>query len=221
MTRRATRVAVLVSGEGSNLQALIDAARAGGLGADIVVAISNRQRARGLDRARAAGIDARHVAPVRGAERTAFDSALAAELAAHEPDLIVLAGFMRILGAPFIDRFAGQMLNIHPSLLPAYPGLDTHQRVLLAGERWHGATVHFVTADLDAGPAVLQYRLPVKRDDTIESLARRVHVGEHLILPRAVAWFAAGRLRLADGSVMLDGQPLQAPVLVNEEGDLK
>ena len=221
MTRPATRVAALISGEGSNLQALIDAARAGRLGAEIVVVISNLAEARGLERARAAGIGTRHVAAVRGAERAAYDSALAAELAAHEPDLIVLAGFMRILGTPFVDRFAGRMLNIHPSLLPAYTGLDTHRRVLEARERWHGATVHFVTAALDAGPAVLQYRLPVHGDDTVESLARRVHVGEHLILPRAVAWFAAGRLRLAGGSVMLDGQPLQAPVLVNEEGELQ
>jgi phosphoribosylglycinamide formyltransferase-1 len=221
MTRPATRVAVLISGEGSNLQALIDAARGGRLGAEIVVAISNRKEARGLDRARAAGIATRHMAAVRGEERAAYDSALAAELVLHEPDLLVLAGFMRILGAAFIDRFAGRMLNIHPSLLPAYPGLDTHRRVLEGGERWHGATVHFVTTDLDAGPAVLQYRLPVHGHDTVESLARRVHVGEHLILPRAVSWFAAGRLRLAAGSVMLDGQSLHAPVLVDEEGELK
>jgi phosphoribosylglycinamide formyltransferase-1 len=109
------------------------------------------------------------------------------------------------------------MLNIHPSLLPAFPGLDTHRRVLEAGERRHGATVHFVTADLDAGPAILQYRLAVRAGDTAESLAQRVHVGEHIILPRAVSWFAAGRLRLANGSVMLDGQPLSAPIAVDEE----
>jgi phosphoribosylglycinamide formyltransferase-1 len=125
---------------------------------------------------------------------------------------------MRILSPPFIERFAGRVLNIHPSLLPNYPGLDTHRRVLEAQEAWHGATVHFVTAELDAGPAILQYRLRVRAGDTTESLAQRVHVGEHLILPRAVSWFAAGRLRLAAGSVMLDGQALQEPVSVDEEG---
>jgi phosphoribosylglycinamide formyltransferase-1 len=217
MTRPTTRVAVLISGEGSNLQALIDAARAGRLGAQIVAVISNRSAARGLDRARAAGIPARHVGAVRGQERAAYDATLAAELAVHGPDLVVLAGFMRVLGTELVASFAGRMLNIHPSLLPAFPGLDTHRRVLEAGERRHGATVHFVTADLDAGPAILQYRLAVRAGDTAESLAQRVHVGEHIILPRAVSWFAAGRLRLANGSVMLDGQPLSAPIAVDEE----
>ena len=129
-----------------------------------------------------------------------------------------MAGFMRILSPPFIERFAGRMLNIHPSLLPKYPGLDTHRRVLEAQDPWHGATVHFVTAELDAGPAIVQYRLRVRAGDTTESLAQRVHIGEHLILPRAVSWFAAGRLRLAAGSVMLDGRALQEPVSVDEEG---
>ncbi len=218
MTRPATRVAVLISGEGSNLQALIDAARAAQLGAEIVAVVSNRAAARGLERARAAGIAAFHLPASRGQDRADYDAALAALLAPHDPGLLVLAGFMRILSPPFIERFAGRVLNIHPSLLPKYPGLDTHRRVLEAQELWHGATVHFVTAELDAGPAILQYRLPVRAGDTTESLAQRVHVGEHLILPRAVAWFAAGRLRLAAGSVMLDGRALQGPVSVDEEG---
>jgi phosphoribosylglycinamide formyltransferase-1 len=218
MTGSATRVAVLISGEGSNLQALIDTARLGQLGASIVAVVSNRAAGRGLERARSAGIDALHVGAMRGQERANYDATLAAALADYRPDLIVLAGFMRILGVAFIDRFAGRMLNIHPSLLPDYPGLDTHRRVLEAGERWHGATVHFVTADLDAGPAVLQYRMPVHTGDTVESLAQRVHVGEHLILPRAVSWFAAGRLRLERGSVMLDGRPRVGPVVVDAEG---
>jgi phosphoribosylglycinamide formyltransferase-1 len=218
MTRPATRVAVLISGEGSNLQALIDAARAARLGAELVAVVSNRGAARGLERARAAGIDALCLPAARGQDRAGYDAALAALLAPHAPDLLVLAGFMRILSPPFIERFAGRVLNIHPSLLPNYPGLDTHRRVLEAQEAWHGATVHFVTAELDAGPAILQYRLRVRAGDTTESLAQRVHVGEHLILPRAVSWFAAGRLRLAAGSVMLDGQALQEPVSVDEEG---
>jgi phosphoribosylglycinamide formyltransferase-1 len=113
------------------------------------------------------------------------------------------------------------MLNIHPALLPSFPGLDTHRRVLQAGERWHGATVHFVTAQLDAGPAVIQYRLAVRTGDTAETLAQRVHVGEHIILPRAVSWFAAGRLRLAGTSVMLDGRALRQPVAIDEEGELE
>jgi phosphoribosylglycinamide formyltransferase-1 len=218
MLPTATRVAVLISGEGSNLQALIDAERANVLGARIVAVVSNRAAARGLERARSAGIEALHVPAVAGQARAEYDATLAGVLAPHQPDLIVLAGFMRVLGPAFVAAYAGRMLNIHPSLLPSFPGLDTHARVLQAGERWHGATVHFVTAELDAGPAVLQYRLPVRAGDTAESLARRVHVGEHIILPRAVTWVAAGRLRLAGGSVMLDGRVLERPVAIDEEG---
>jgi phosphoribosylglycinamide formyltransferase 1 len=217
MTRPATRVAVLISGEGSNLQALIDAAGAARLGAEIVAVVSNRGAARGLERARAAGITALHLPAGRGQERAEYDAALAALLAPHDPELLVLAGFMRILSPTFIDRFAGRMLNIHPSLLPKYPGLDTHRRVLEAQDPWHGATVHFVTSELDLGPAVIQYRLRVRAGDTTESLAQRVHVGEHIILPRAVSWFAAGRLRLAASSVMLDGRALLTPVSIDEE----
>ena len=217
MTRSPPRIAVLISGEGTNLQALIDAARDGLLGADIAVVISNRSSARGLERARAAGIAARHLGAVRGEDREAYDSRLTSEIAGHGAELVVLAGFMRILSATFVTAFASRALNIHPSLLPAYPGLDTHRRVLEARERWHGATVHFVTAELDAGPAVLQYRIAVRDGDTTESLAQRVHVGEHIILPRAVAWLAAGRLSLQGGCVMLDSRPLKAPVVVDEE----
>jgi phosphoribosylglycinamide formyltransferase-1 len=179
--------------------------------------ISNRGSARGLDRARAAKIPARHLAAAKGQEREAYDTTLAAEIAAHGAELVVLAGFMRILSARFVDTFAGRILNVHPSLLPAYPGLDTHRRVLDAGEQWHGATVHFVTAELDAGPAVIQYRLAVQRGDTTESLAQRVHVGEHIILPRATAWLAAARLSLSNGCVMLDGRALTKPVVVDQE----
>jgi phosphoribosylglycinamide formyltransferase-1 len=219
MTRLGMRVAVLISGEGSNLQALIDAATGGRLGAEIVAVVSNRGAARGLERARTAGIAALHLPAVRGQDRADYDAALAARLAAYDPELLVLAGFMRILSPQFVEQFAGRMLNIHPSLLPKHPGLDTHRRVLEARDRWHGATVHFVTTELDAGPAIVQYRLRVRAGDTTESLAQRVHVGEHIILPRAVTWFAAGRLRLAAGSVMLDGRALQEPVSIHEEGE--
>jgi len=221
MTRPATRVAVLISGEGSNLQALIDAAQAGQLGASIVSVVSNRGAARGLDRARAAGIEALHLAPKRGQERADYDAALARLLAPRDPDLVVLAGFMRILSPPFVALYAGRMLNLHPSLLPKYPGLDTHRRVLEGGDEWHGATVHFVTDELDGGPPIVQYRLRVEAGDTADSLAQRVHKGEHIILPRAVSWFSAGRLRLAGRSVMLDGRALPAPIFVDEGGALE
>lgn len=217
MPRSATRLAVLISGEGSNLQALIDAQRAGSLGGRIAVVVSNKGGARGLERARNAGIEGLHVPAVRGQPRAEYDAALAAALAPHAPDLIVLAGFMRVLGPELVAAFEGRILNIHPSLLPKFPGLDTHARVLEAGERWHGATVHFVTAELDAGPAIIQYRLPIRADDTPESLQQRVHVGEHIILPRAVNWFATGRLSLSGGSVMLDGRALLEPVSIDEE----
>jgi phosphoribosylglycinamide formyltransferase 1 len=211
------RIAVLVSGEGSNLQALIDATRAQKIAGEIVVVVSNRGVARGLERAKSAGIPAVHLPAQRGAERGVYDQALLAELAKHAPDLVVLAGFMRIFTPELVASFAGRMLNIHPSLLPKYPGLDTHRRVLDGGDRTHGATVHFVTADLDAGPAVIQYRIGVRSNDTAESLAERVHAGEHIILPRAVDWFATGRLRLEAEAVMLDGQHLRQPVIL--EGD--
>jgi phosphoribosylglycinamide formyltransferase-1 len=216
MTTSRPRAAVLVSGEGSNLQALIDTAAAGALEAAIVCVVSNRAAARGLDRAKKAGIAALHVGATKGEAREQYDARLAEALRPHRPDFLVLAGFMRIFSAGFVERFAGRMLNIHPSLLPAYPGLDTHRRVLEAGDAWHGATVHFVTAQLDAGPAIVQYRLRVHPDDTAETLAARVHTGEHLILPKAVAWLASGRLRLVDSSVMLDGRPLQQPLSIEE-----
>jgi phosphoribosylglycinamide formyltransferase-1 len=216
LSRAAPRIAVLISGEGGNLQALLDAARTGTLGAQVAVVVSNRAAARGLVRARDAGVPARHLGG-KDVTREAYDEALSALLAEYAPELLVLAGFMRILSPGFVARFEGRMLNIHPSLLPKYPGLDTHRRVLEAGERWHGATVHFVTVDLDAGPAVLQYRLPVRADDTAESLAARVHVGEHFILPRAVEWFVGDRLRLENGSVMLDDRRLSQPVIMEED----
>jgi phosphoribosylglycinamide formyltransferase-1 len=215
--RAPCRIAVLISGEGSNLQALIDATRARRIAGEIVVVVSNRGAARGLERARDAGIAAVHLPAQRGAERAVYDRVLAAELARHAPDLVVLAGFMRIFTPELVAQFAGRMLNVHPSLLPRYPGLDTHRQVIENREHSHGASVHFVTADLDAGPTVIQYRIGVRADDTPETLAQRVHVGEHIILPRAVDWFATGRLRLAAEAVMLDGQPLPQPIVL--EGD--
>jgi phosphoribosylglycinamide formyltransferase-1 len=210
-------VVVLISGEGTNLQALIDAAQRGRLEARIAATISDRLDARGLERARRAGVEAIHIGRGEFADREAFEQALADAIEAHEPAAVVLAGFMRVLGAGLVKRFEGRMLNLHPSLLPRHPGLDTHRRVLEAKDREHGATVHFVTEELDAGPAVIQYRLPVRQEDTLETLAARVHRGEHVILPRAAGWLASGRLALAGGRVVLDGERLARPVVLEEE----
>jgi len=211
------RVAVLISGEGTNLQALIDAVAARRIAGEIAVVVSNRAAARGLERARAAGIPAECVPARRGIERAAYDRALAEVLHRYAPDLVVLAGFMRILTGELVTRFAGRMLNLHPSLLPKYPGLDTHRLVLENRDRVHGATVHFVTGELDAGPRVIQYRIAVRQGETIDSLVARVHAGEYVILPRAVDWFVTGRLRLDGEAVMLDGARLSEPVIVEGE----
>lgn len=214
MTRaRTPTIAVLISGRGTNLQALIDAAAAGRLPARVAAVYSDRRDAPGLARAERAGIEAVRL-DGGGTGRARWEAPLAAALEATKPDLIVLAGFMRILGPGITARWGDRLLNIHPSLLPAYRGLDTHARVLAAGERWHGATVHFVTAELDAGPAVIAYRIRVRADDTAETLAARVHAGEHEILPRAAEWFVTGRLRLEGGRVMLDGEMLEQPVVM-------
>jgi phosphoribosylglycinamide formyltransferase-1 len=209
------RVAVLVSGEGTNLQALIDAARAGHLHADICGVISDRAGARGLERARAAGISAHSVEVARTSQPN-YDAALRDALQGLAPDMVVLAGYMRILSRACVADFADRTVNLHPSLLPRHKGTDTHARVLAAGDAEHGATVHFVTADLDAGPRVLQYRLRVSSSDTAETLSARVHRGEHIILPTAVEWFCSGRLRLIDGAVMLDDTLLRQPVIIEE-----
>lgn len=208
-------IAVLVSGRGTNLQALIDAIAAGRLEARIGAVYSDRRDAAGLARAERAGIEAVHL-DGGGAGRARWEAPLAQALHRTQPDLVILAGFMQILGRDLAARWSPRMLNIHPSLLPAYRGLDTHARVLAAGERRHGATVHFVTPELDAGPRVIQYRLAVRDDDTADTLAERVHAGEYEILTRAATWFVTGRLRLEAGRVMLDGQPLDEPVVVEE-----
>lgn len=206
-------VAVLISGGGSNLQALIDAQRAGDLPIDIRGVISNRTDAYGLTRATQAGIPTRVLSHKDFPTRAAYDQALSALLEEADPGLVVLAGFMRILTPDFVAGFHGRMFNIHPSLLPKYPGLHTHQRALDAGDTEHGATVHFVTDELDGGPPVLQARVPVLPGDDAERLAARVLAQEHRIYPLAVRWFATGRLRLDDaGRVLLDGRALTAPV---------
>ena len=212
------RCTVLASGGGTNLQALLDQQAAGALGAEITAVLSDQPGAGALERARAAGVPAQAVAPGDHANRDAFDRALADAVAAHEPDLVVLAGFMRILGAPFVERFAGRTLNIHPSLLPAFRGLHTHRKALEAGCRLHGTTVHFVTADLDAGPIVAQAAVRVHPDDTPDSLRARVQAREHRLLPQAVRWFAEGRLEVEGNRVRVrdHGEPeghLDGPAL--------
>ncbi len=189
------RVVVLISGQGRNLQALIEAQQKNILGATIVAVISNRADAQGLERAHAASIPAEVVPHVAYAERAEFDQALAQAIERYAPDLIVMAGFMRVVGLDFIHRFRGRMINIHPSLLPKYPGLNTHQRALEAGDAEHGATVHFVTEELDGGPALIQGRLRVQAQDTVQSLAERVMLEiETKIYPQAIAWLARGVL---------------------------
>ena len=203
-------VVVLLSGTGSNLQALIDSTRTGESPVRIRAVISNRADAYGLQRARDAGIDTAVLDHKAFDGREAFDTALVELIDGFAPQLVVLAGFMRILSAGFVRHYQGRLLNIHPSLLPKYKGLHTHQRALEAGDTEHGCSVHFVTEELDGGPLVVQAVIPVVSDDTPERLAQRVHSQEHLIYPLAVRWFAEGRLRLGEHGALLDGQPLAA-----------
>ena len=203
-------VVVLISGSGSNLQALIDSVAHDGNPARIAAVICNSAGVNGLERAKQAGITTELLDHKQFDGREAFDAALIQAIDAHQPDLVVLAGFMRILTPGFVQHYAGRLLNIHPSLLPKHKGLHTHQRAIEAGDSEHGCSVHFVTEELDGGPLVVQAVLPVMADDTAESLARRVHQQEHQIYPLAVRWFAEGRLRLGAQGAMLDGLPLPA-----------
>lgn len=195
------RVVVLLSGRGSNFQAIVEAR----LPIDIVAVVSNRPQAAGLNYAREHGLTAIALDHPAHADRAAFDALLADEIERHQPDLVVLAGYMRILSPAFIARFEGRLLNIHPSLLPMFPGLKTHERALAEGVKIHGCTVHFVTAQLDHGPIVIQAAVPVRADDTPTTLAARVLAQEHRIYPQAIRWFAEGRLIKQQGCVNLQG----------------
>lgn len=206
------RIVVLISGSGSNLQALIDACTAGAIQGSIVAAISNRPQVYGLERARLAGIETQTLDHKNFADRAEFDQALMELIDSYQPDAVVLAGFMRILTANFVQHYSGKMLNIHPSLLPAYKGVHTHQRALDDQVKLHGATVHFVTAELDAGAVILQAEVPVLEGDTAEILAARVLIEEHKIYPQVLGWFCAERLTFQDGHAWLDGQRLLAPL---------
>lgn len=220
MTARAAappRVVVLVSGSGTNLQAMIDAVGRGELPVELAGVVSDRPGVRALERARAAGIGAWTVDYRASADREAFARELGDLLGRLAPGIVVLAGFMRILPAGLVGHYLGRMLNVHPSLLPKYPGLDTYGRVLAAGDAWHGSTVHFVTPELDAGPAIIQYRVRIGPGDTAETLRARVQRGEYLVYPRALGWLATGRLAWREGGAWLDGARLAAPVLVPED----
>ena len=202
---------VLISGHGSNLQAILDRIAAGSLPAEVRAVISDRADAPGLERARKAGVTTAVLAPGAQPDREAYDAALTEAVARHSPGLVVLAGFMRILGHGFVDRFTGRLINIHPSLLPKHRGLHTHRRVLEAHERLHGCSVHFVTEELDGGAVIAQAEVPVRPDDTEMTLRARVQRREHHLYPEVIGWFAAGRVQLAGGQVRFDGTPLAMP----------
>lgn len=206
------RFAVLASGNGSNLQAMIDAAQQGRIQAELVGVISNMPDAYALQRAKDAGIRTQVVDHCQFTDRDTFESEMMAVLLNWQVDVIVLAGFMRVLTANFVNRFSGQLINIHPSLLPAYKGLNTHQRVLNTGDRFHGCTVHFVTAELDSGAAIAQSVIPVLPQDNVQTLKARVQALEHELYPRIIGWIAAGRVALLGNQAYLDGQPLTEPV---------
>ncbi len=208
--------AVLVSGSGTNLQAIIDQVQKGHLRIRLAAVLSDVPDAYGLERARAAGIPTVTVNYRDFPDRPAAEQALGRALAAVDPEIVVLAGFMRILPDAIVESYQGCMLNVHPSLLPKFRGLHTYERVLAAGDAWHGTTVHFVVRELDAGPAILQYRVAVRPGEDADSLRARVQAGEYLVYPQAIGWLASGRLALRDGGAWLDGTPLAAPVQVDE-----
>jgi len=205
-------VVVLISGNGSNLQAMIDGVRAGTLPIEVRAVISNRPGVYGLERAREAGIPAIVVDHKDFPNRRVFDEALQTHIDEFSPGLVVLAGFMRILTPEFIRHYAGRMFNIHPSLLPEFTGLNTHQRVLDAGREEHGVSVHFVTADLDGGPVVARSRVEVTPTDSADSLTRKIRLKEHRLYPAVIAMYAQGRLNAKGPVVSLDGKPLAGPI---------
>lgn len=208
------RIVILISGRGSNMEALIRARDAGNLPVEIAAVLSNKADAKGLETAAKAGIATGVLDHKAFASREDFDTALAQMIDGYQPDLVVLAGFMRILSAGFVRHYEGRLLNIHPSLLPAFTGLHTHQRALDEGVRLHGCTVHFVTAELDHGPIVAQAAVPVCDGDDEASLSARVLTQEHRLYPLAVRWFAEDRLSIVDGKVRLTGGQDTTPALI-------
>lgn len=214
------RIAVLASGRGSNLQAIIDAIAAGRLDASVVGVFSDRLRAPVLERAAHAGISAVSVQPRRFPDRPLYEAALFSRIDATRPDVIVCAGYMRLLGPAVVAAHAGRIINIHPSLLPAYKGLHTHQQALDAAAGEHGASIHFVTAELDGGPVIAQARVPVMPADDVETLAARVLQREHPLLVATLQWFAARRISLRSGVVEVDDRGLRAPLQLDSDNHL-
>jgi phosphoribosylglycinamide formyltransferase-1 len=213
-----SRIAVLASGRGSNLQAILDAIAAGTLDAEVVAVLSDKPDASALHKVAPAQRWAR--SPKEFADRAAFDAALGEALAAFAPDWVVCAGYMRILGEAFVQRFAGRLVNIHPSLLPLYKGLHTHARALEAGDAEAGASVHFVVPELDAGTVLAQARVPVLPGDSVEQLAQRVLAVEHPLLIASLQWLVAGRVAERDGQLVVDGHPLFSPMRLDCAGQL-
>ena len=204
------RLAVLISGPGSNLQAIVDAIDAGELPARISLVLSNKAGAAGLARAERAGVPAQAIDHRGFPDRASFDQAMIERIDAHGADTVVLAGFMRILSPGFVRHYQGRLINIHPSLLPKYPGLNTHARALEAGDREHGCSLHFVTDELDGGPLIAQARFPVAANDTAETLSEKVQAREHRLYPQVLRWRAQQRLQMTDQGVELDGERLPA-----------
>jgi len=217
-SRQRLPAVILLSGRGSNMRVIAEQASTGSLAIEVRAVMSDRPDAAGLETARQLGIDAAVIAPRPGSERSAYDRELAAAIRERQPGLVVLAGFMRVLSPGFVAEFLGRLLNIHPSLLPKYRGLHTHARVLAAREAEHGASVHFVTPELDAGPVVIQGRVPILPGDDEKTLAARVQRVEHRIYPEAISWIAGGRLDWNGGHVLFDGAPLTAPRLIDDTG---
>ncbi len=214
------RLVILISGRGSNMNAILDAVGDGKIDGEVMAVISNRPDAAGLALATDRGIATTAIDHRAYSDRDAFENALTAAIDAHAPDLIVLAGFMRILSGAFVDRYTGRMINIHPSLLPTYPGLDTHNRALADGVRIHGCTVHFVTGDVDHGPIIAQAAVPVRNDDDAEVLAARVLEAEHRTLVAAVGWYCAGRLVIDRARVRVKNEHADLPPQIVPAPDL-
>ena len=211
------RAAVLLSGTGSNFQSILNRVSSGRLDVEVAAALSDRPDARGLQRARAAGVPAAGLAPCDYPDKRAWWDAFAGRLRSFAPDVVVLAGFMRILPGFLCDEYRGRALNIHPALLPRYRGLRTYERVLKAGDARHGTTVHFVTRELDSGPLIAQARLRVTGEDGEESLKARVQACEHVLYPRVLQWMADGRLRMGESRATLDGRELSKPIVFEEQ----
>ena len=216
MSNAVTKLCVLISGNGSNLQAIIDEISSCRLNAVVSGVISNRPNAYGLERAKNAGINAVCLDHTQFEDRESYDSALKEQINAFGADCVVLAGFMRILTPEFVDEFAGKLVNIHPSLLPKYKGLHTHQRAIDNGDTEHGVSVHFVTPELDGGPVIIQSRVPVFEDDSADDLAERVQEQERRIYPLVLRWFSAGRLSMRDNKAILDEQELPETGYAND-----